>query len=70
MPSPADEIADLTVRLKRLGAAYFEIDTPLVPDADYDASMMRLRALEADHPELQAPDSPTQRVGVAPLSAF
>ncbi len=70
MPSPAEEIADLTARLKRWGAAYFEIDTPLVPDADYDAAMMRLRALEADHPELQAPDSPTQRVGGAPLSAF
>ena len=70
MPSPAEEIADLTARLKRWGAAYFEIDTPLVPDADYDAAMMQLRALEADHPELQAPDSPTQRVGGAPLSAF
>lgn len=70
MPSPAEEIADLTARLKRWGAAYFEIDTPLVPDADYDAAMMQLRALEAEHPELQAPDSPTQRVGGAPLSAF
>jgi DNA ligase (NAD+) len=70
MPSPAEEIADLTARLNRWGAAYFEIDTPLVPDADYDAAMMRLRALEADHPELQAPDSPTQRVGGAPLTAF
>jgi DNA ligase (NAD+) len=70
MPSPAEEIADLTARLKRWGAAYFEIDTPLVPDADYDAAMMQLRALEADHPELQAPDSPTQRVGGAPLSTF
>ena len=70
MPSPAEEIADLTARLKRWGAAYFEIDTPLVPDADYDAAMMQLRALEADHPELQALDSPTQRVGGAPLSAF
>ena len=70
MPSPAEEIADLTARLKRWGAAYFEIDTPLVPDADYDAAMMQLRALEADHPELQAPDSPTQRVGGTPLSAF
>ena len=70
MSSPAEEIADLTARLKRWGAAYFEIDTPLVPDADYDAAMMQLRALEADHPELQAPDSPTQRVGGAPLSTF
>ena len=70
MSSPAEEIADLTARLKRWGAAYFEIDTPRVPDADYDAAMMQLRALEADHPELQAPDSPTQRVGGAPLSTF
>ena len=70
MPSPAEEIAELTARLRRWGAAYFEIDTPLVPDADYDAAMLQLRALEADHPDLQAPDSPTQRVGVAPLSAF
>ena len=70
MPSPAEEIADLTARLKRWGAAYFEIDTPVVPDADYDAAMIRLRALEAEYPELQAPDSPTQRVGGAPLSAF
>jgi DNA ligase (NAD+) len=70
MPSPAEEIAELTARLRRWGAAYFEIDTPLVPDADYDAAMLQLRALEADHPDLQAPDSPTQRVGGAPLSAF
>ena len=70
MPSPAEEIAELTERLKRWGAAYFEIDTPLVPDADYDAAMMQLRVLEADHPELQAPDSPTQRVGGTPLNAF
>ena len=70
MPSPAEEIAELTARLRRWGAAYFEIDTTLVPDADYDAAMLQLRALEADHPDLQAPDSPTQRVGGAPLSAF
>ena len=70
MPSPAEEIAELTARLRRWGAAYFEIDTPLVPDADYDAAMLQLRALEADHPDLQAPDSPTQRVGGAPLSGF
>ena len=70
MPAPAEEIAELTARLRRWGAAYFEIDTPLVPDADYDAAMLQLRALEADHPDLQAPDSPTQRVGGAPLSAF
>jgi DNA ligase (NAD+) len=70
MPSPAEEIAELTARLRRWGAAYFEIDTPLVPDADYDAAMLQLRALEADHPDLHAPDSPTQRVGGAPLSAF
>lgn len=70
MPSPAEEVAELTARLKRWGAAYFEIDSPLVPDADYDAAMVQLRTLEADYPDLQLPDSPTQRVGGAPLSAF
>jgi DNA ligase (NAD+) len=50
--------------------AYFELDAPIVPDADYDASMRRLEALEAEHPALQTPDSPTQRVGSAPLSSF
>jgi NAD-dependent DNA ligase len=40
------------------------------PDAEYDRLMRELRELEAQHPELITPDSPTQRVGAAPLAAF
>src|SRR5690606_16467878 len=49
---------------------YFVLDAPTIPDAEYDRLMQRLRALEAEHPELVTPDSPTQRVGAAPASEF
>jgi DNA ligase (NAD+) len=49
---------------------YFVLDDPIVADAEYDALMNELRALEAEHPELQSPDSPTQRVGSGPSEAF
>ena len=68
--SPEDEVAALTAQLLRWSKAYFEEDAPLVPDADYDAAMRRLQALEAEHPTLKLSTSPTQRVGSAPLSSF
>ncbi|MDX6941707.1 NAD-dependent DNA ligase LigA, partial [Enterobacter kobei] len=43
---------------------------PEIPDAEYDRLMRELRELEAQHPELITPDSPTQRVGAAPLASF
>ncbi|MDT1877724.1 NAD-dependent DNA ligase LigA, partial [Acinetobacter baumannii] len=46
------------------------MDAPEVPDAEYDRLMRKLRELESQHPELITPDSPTQRVGAAPLTAF
>ena len=46
------------------------MDAPEVPDAEYDRLMRELRELEAQHPELITPDSPTQRVGAEPLGAF
>ena len=46
------------------------LDAPTVPDAEYDALFSELMALELEHPELQTPDSPTQRVGGEPLAAF
>ncbi len=49
---------------------YYGLDDPAVPDAEYDRLMQELRALERDYPELVTPDSPTQRVGAAPLAAF
>jgi DNA ligase (NAD+) len=49
---------------------YYVLDDPEVSDEQYDALLNELRALEADHPELLAPDSPTQRVGGRPLEKF
>jgi DNA ligase (NAD+) len=49
---------------------YHVLDDPEISDGEYDALMRELRALEAEHPELQSPDSPTQRVGAAPVDAF
>ena len=69
-PAPEEEVAALTEQLLRWSRAYFEEDAPLVPDADYDAAMRRLQALEEAHPHLRVPTSPTQRVGSAPLAAF
>jgi len=49
---------------------YHSLDDPQISDAEYDRLMQRLKNLEADHPELITPDSPTQRVGSLPLSEF
>jgi DNA ligase (NAD+) len=49
---------------------YFAIDEPEISDADFDALMRELKALEAEHPELVTPDSPTQRVGGKPKEGF
>ena len=49
---------------------YYVLDAPKITDAEYDARMNRLKALEAEHPELITPDSPTQRVGGKPREGF
>ena len=49
---------------------YYVLDDPEIPDAEYDRLMRELQALETEHPSLVTPDSPTQRVGAAPLEAF
>ena len=49
---------------------YYSRDAPLIPDAEYDQLLRELQSLEARYPELVTPDSPTQRVGAAPLKAF
>ncbi|MGE5618708.1 MAG: NAD-dependent DNA ligase LigA [Sphingomonadaceae bacterium] len=49
---------------------YYALDSPEISDGEYDALMEQLRSLEAEHPELSSPDSPTQRVGAGPLEAF
>ena len=49
---------------------YYVLDDPAISDAEYDALMNQLRAIEAEFPELIVPDSPTQRVGAVPLDKF
>lgn len=67
---PERRIDELRRILEKLSYDYFVLDTPTATDAEYDALMRELRALEADNPELVTPDSPTQRVGNAPQAGF
>ena len=60
---PADEAARLREQLQRASRAYYDRDAPEISDAEYDVLFRRLQALEADHPALVTPDSPTQRIG-------
>ena len=66
----AQRIAQLRSELNEHNYRYYVLDEPSVPDAEYDRLFNELKALEAAHPELVTVDSPTQRVGGAPLSAF
>jgi DNA ligase (NAD+) len=66
----AARIAELKETLERYNYRYHALDDPEVPDAEYDRLMLELRALEAEHPKLVTADSPTQRVGAAPVAAF
>jgi DNA ligase (NAD+) len=67
---PAARAAELREQLKQHDYRYHVLDEPSIPDAEYDRLMAELRALEAAHPELVTPDSPTQRVGGTPSAAF
>jgi len=62
--------SQLSELLHQHNRAYYELDAPTVSDAEYDALMRELQALEAQYPELQTPDSPTLRVGGKALEAF
>ncbi len=62
--------ASLRDELNRYNHHYYTLDAPLVSDAQYDSLLNELRAIEAEYPELRTPDSPTQRVGSAPLGKF
>ncbi len=72
-PAPEDwgaRAAWLHEALNHHAHAYYVLDNPSIPDADYDALFRELQQLEAAHPELITPESPTQRVGGAPLPEF
>jgi len=62
--------AQLREELHEHGHRYYVLDDPVIGDEEYDALLDELRGLEAAHPELVTPDSPTQRVGGEPVSAL
>src|SRR5260221_4265536 len=68
--SASTRAATLRVRLEDASHRYHVLDEPAISDAEYDALLRELEALEAAHPELVTPDSPTQRVGARPSSEF
>ena len=70
MKSVQEQIAALSTTLRHHEYLYHVMDAPEVPDAEYDRLMNQLRELESAHPDLITPDSPTQRVGASPLTAF
>nr|WP_312875385.1 NAD-dependent DNA ligase LigA [Allocatelliglobosispora scoriae] len=63
-------VLELTLQIEEHRRRYFELDAPVVSDADYDLLMRELQQLEADHPELVSLDSPTQQVGGAASTTF
>ena len=71
-PSPhiVAEAEQLRAEIHDHNYRYYALDEPQVPDAEYDRLMLRLREIESQYPQLITQDSPTQRVGAAPLSAF
>jgi DNA ligase (NAD+) len=66
----AKRIETLRELIRHHGYRYYVLDSPEISDADYDALFRELQDLEAAHPELVTPDSPTQRVGGEPLVGF
>jgi DNA ligase (NAD+) len=60
-------VADLRHRIEEANYQYYVQDNPTLTDAEYDQLMIELQRIETEHPELQTPDSPTQRVGAGPV---
>jgi len=69
-PAPGEQAAALRAQLEQHNYSYYVQDQPTVSDAEYDHLFRTLQTLELAFPELLSPDSPTQRVGGAPLAAF
>jgi DNA ligase (NAD+) len=67
---PAAYAAELRATIDDANYRYYVLDAPTIEDAEYDRLLRELTELEAAHPELATPDSPTQRVGAAPSSIF
>ncbi len=69
-PSVIHEVQALRDELHRHNHLYYALDNPEIPDAEYDRLLRRLQQLEAENPDLLSADSPTLKVGSAPLDAF
>jgi DNA ligase (NAD+) len=68
--TPAQRLDELRRQIRRHEELYFVDDAPEISDAAFDALMRELNALEAAHPELVTPESPSQRVGGRPAEGF
>jgi DNA ligase (NAD+) len=66
----ARRAAELRKVIVRANRAYYELDTPEISDAEYDRLFRELQQLEAEHPDLRTPDSPTFRIGGAPAESL
>ena len=64
------QVEQLRRQLNEHNYNYYVLDAPTIPDYEYDRMLRQLEELEAAHPELITPDSPTQRVGGQALEAF
>jgi DNA ligase (NAD+) len=67
---PSARAAHLRREIEEHNRRYYVLDEPTIGDDEYDALLDELRGIEADHPELRTPDSPTQRVGAPALDRF
>src|SRR5579875_918389 len=63
----AAHVAQLRHQIEEANYQYYVLDNPTLTDAEYDQLMIELQRIEAEHPELVTPDSPTQRVGAGPV---
>ena len=70
LPAASERARFLRDEIARHNIAYHVNDAPVITDAEYDALMNELKGIEEAYPQLISPDSPTQRVGGAPVSAF
>ena len=68
--APRERARHLHEQLHEHNYRYYVLNAPIVSDAEYDRLLRELQELEAAWPELVTPDSPTQRVGAAPLKSF
>lgn len=66
----AARAAELRAQLEHHNYRYYVLDDPEIPDVEYDRMFRELQALEAGHPSLLTDDSPTQRIGAAPVAGF